>query len=50
MLYADFLKSQMGNKNSKLQKMNEEEYRLNRDILEEIANQTPNTSKRNFLI
>jgi len=52
---AEFLKSQMKPKNKNYyEKMNDEEYRLNKDILEEIItspNCTSNSSfKRNFLI
>lgn len=48
-LYAEFLKSQMNkNKNSRYQTMTDEEYRLNREILDEIS--SPGKSKRNFFI
>ena len=48
--YADYLKSQMESKKnlSKNEKMNEEEYRMNKELLEE--SYMPNASKRNFLI
>ena len=50
-LYAQYLKDQMNaNKNSKYQKMNDEEYRLNREILDEISSPGMSSSKRNFLI
>jgi hypothetical protein len=49
-LYAEFLKSQMNsNKNSLYQKMNDEEYRINKEILDEIK-YSPTVTKKNFLI
>ncbi len=48
-LNADFLKSQFKEKNSCVTKMNEEEYRMNRDILDEVF-YTPTATKKNFLI
>ena len=48
-LYADFLKSQFKNKKSHVDKMSEEEYRINKDLLDEVY-YTPNLSKKNFLI
>ena len=46
---AEFLKSQFRDKKKESSKMNEEEYRLNKDILEDIY-YTPKVSKKNFLI
>jgi hypothetical protein len=40
----------MKNKKSKYETMNDEEYMLNREILDEIVNQTHTSEKRNFLI
>lgn len=52
---AEFLKSQMKpKKKNNYEKMNDEEYRLNKDILEEIITSpdgsTRSNFKRNFLI
>ncbi len=49
-LYSDFLKSQFKNKKSNFDKMSEEEYRINKDILEEVFYTPKVLSKKNFLI
>jgi len=48
--YAEFLKSQMIDSKRKVEKMNEEELRINKEIIDEMVSKTPGTFKRNFLI
>ncbi len=40
----------MIDRKKKVEKMNEEELRLNKEIIDEMVSRTPGTSKRNFLI
>jgi hypothetical protein len=41
----------MNSKKNKInEKMSEEEYRLNKDLMEDLVTETPNMSKRKFLI
>lgn len=50
-LYAEFLKTQMNNKkNQRDYKMSEEEFRINRELIDDIAYRTPGPSKKGFLI
>lgn len=39
----------MNEKKRKNERMNDEEYRLNKELIDELT-QTPNVSKKNFLI
>jgi hypothetical protein len=51
MLYSEYLKSQMNpKKNIRSDRMDEEEYRLNREILEEIKYSPGKSVSKGFLI